>query len=416
MGADVAITGIGWITSIGCNADTVRESLLLGRSGIRPVSWFENCPVKVAGTIPEFEVSSPSWTQWRYPESYSIRRDALRSLSPHGVYAICSVLQAIAAAGIEVTELSDPHTGLFCASAGSPFLMHHHLSHMDANGGKRGQPMGVVSSICGTLNFNLGAYFKIKGSNLGFVSACASSSHAIAYAMEEIRSGRQQRMVVVGAEEINAPSIVPFSAMRALSLSDQSDASRPFDRSRDGFVGTGGAVTLILESAQLAAKRRAPVLATLVGWGQSADGHNIAISHEQGEGLSRAMQLALNDARLKPEDIGYLNAHATSTQVGDRSEACAIRQVFAAHPDIPVSSTKALTGHALSMSGALETAICCLALQESIAFPQAHLREVDPECAHLNLPQAPLPLEQPYILSNSSGFGGSNVSLILRRE
>lgn len=418
MGREIAITGLGWVTSIGCGGPAVLESLVESRSGIRPVKWFpgeSECPVRVSGTIPEFDVSSHAWPQWQFPSEYKIRRDVLRGLAPHGVYAICAVLQALQDAGLGEEEISREDTGLFCASAGSPFLAHRYLAQMEESKGKRGHPMGIVSSISGTLNFNLGAYFKIKGANLGFVSACASSSHAIAYAMEEIRSGRQRRMVVLGAEDINAASIVPFSAMRVLSLSEGSAASCPFDLRRDGFVGTGGAVALILEDAETAKDREASIYAKAVGWGQASDGYNIAISHEQGDGLARAIENALKDAELNADDIGYINAHATSTVIGDISEARAIRRVFGSEPEVPVSSTKALTGHSLSMAGALEAAICCLALKEGLVFPQAHLRDVDPECGFLNLPNKVSKLQKPFVMSNSSGFGGSNVALILGR-
>lgn len=418
MQREVAVTGLGWVTSIGCDGDTAFASLRHSRSGIRPVDWFpgaEDSPVKVAGTVPEFDVSSHAWPLWRYPERYTLRRDALRSLPPHGVYALCATLQALEDAGLAEADVSSPRTGLFCASAGSPLLMRRHLSQIDVSRGARGQPLGVVSSISGTLNFNLGAYFKIKGANMGIVSACASSSHAIAYAMEEIRSGRQERMIVVGAEEVNAETLVPFAAMRALSPSGGPDASRPFDRRRDGFVGTGGAVTLILEDTALARSRRARVRAFARGWGQASDGHSIAISREDGDGLARAMENALADAGLAPRDIACINAHATSTAVGDLSEARAVARVFAAHPDVPVSSTKALTGHALSMAGALEAALTCLCLESNFVPPQAHLTAPDPGCACLHLPAAPLPLSGEHALSNSSGFGGSNVALVFRR-
>ncbi|MCC5806225.1 MAG: beta-ketoacyl-[acyl-carrier-protein] synthase family protein [Opitutales bacterium] len=418
MQREVAVTGLGWVTSIGCDGASVLHSLRHSRSGIRPVDWFpgaEDNPVKVAGTVPEFDVSSHAWPLWKYPGQYTLRRDALRSLPPHGIYALCATLQALEDAGLAESEISSPRTGLFCASAGSPMLMRRHLSQIDASSGARGHPLGVVSSISGTLNFNLGAYFKIKGANMGVVSACASSSHAVAYAMEEIRSGRQERMIVVGAEEVNAETLVPFAAMRALSPSAGPDASCPFDRRRDGFVGTGGAVTLILESTALAHSRSARLRALARGWGQASDGHNIAISREDGDGLARAMENALADAALAPRDIAYINAHATSTPVGDLSETRALARVFADHPDVPVSSTKALTGHALSMAGALEAAVTCLCLEDSFIPPQAHLREPDPGCAKLHLPTAPLALGGEYALSNSSGFGGSNVTLVFRR-
>jgi 3-oxoacyl-[acyl-carrier-protein] synthase-1 len=418
MAHTVAITGIGWVSSIGCEEATVRESLRLGRSGIRPVEWppgVEQCPVKVVGSVPEFDVSVPQWMRWQMPARHQIRREALRAFAPQGVYACCAVYDALADAGLEEAALADPETGLFCASVGSPLMMRHYLEQMAASRGVRGHPLGVVSSIAGTLNFNLGAYFKIKGANLGFVSACASSSHALAYAMEEIRHGRQKRMVVVGAEEVTAETVVPFAAMRALSLQAGSDASRPFDRTRQGFVPSGGAAALILEEGSIARARSAKVRAFATGWGQASDGHNIAISHEEGDGLARAMKVALDDAGLAPGDIGHINAHATSTVIGDLSEARAIGRVFRAAPEVPVSSTKALTGHALSMAGALEAGLACLALEEGRAPRQWHLKDVDPGCAHLHLPAEDLPLPQPHVLTNSSGFGGSNVSLILSR-
>ncbi|MCC5838602.1 MAG: beta-ketoacyl-[acyl-carrier-protein] synthase family protein [Opitutales bacterium] len=420
MGArTVAITGIGWVSSIGCDEVTVRDSLRLGRSGIRSVKWppgAEQSPVKVAGTVPEFDVSVPQWMRWQMPARHQIRREALRAFAPQGVYACCAVFDALADAGLEEAALADPETGLFCASVGSPLMMRHYLEQMSASRGARGHPLGVVSSIAGTLNFNLGAYFKIKGANLGFVSACASSSHALAYAMEEIRHGRQKRMVVVGAEEVTAETVVPFAAMRALSVQSGCDASRPFDRSRDGFVASGGAVALILEEGSLAQARGARARAFATGWGQASDGHNVAISHEEGDGLARSMMRALDDAGLSPGDIGHINAHATSTVIGDLSEARAIGRVFHDALDVPVSSTKALTGHALSMAGALEAGLACLALEEERVPRQWHLHEVDSGCAHLHLPREDLPLQRPNILTNSSGFGGSNVTLILSRS
>lgn len=185
--------------------------------------------------------------------------------------------------------------------------------------------------------------------------------------------------------------------------------------SAKGFCSSGGSVCLILESVEAARGRDADVKALLCGWGQASDCHNVAISHAEGDGLAQAMENALRDAQDDVDQIGYIHAHATSTTVGDRSEAAAIGRVFARHSQVPVSSTKALTGHTLSMAGALEAAVSCVALREGLAFPQAHLQCVDSECEHLNLPKSAVPMSAPYVLSNSSGFGGSNVSLVLRR-
>jgi 3-oxoacyl-(acyl-carrier-protein) synthase len=334
------------------------------------------------------------------------------------VYAFCALEQALADAGLAPAAIAhEPRTGLFCASAGSAMMLHHHLGQMDAARGERGNPMGVVTSICGTLNFNLAAHYGIAGAVCGFVSACASSSHALGYACDEIRLGRLQRVLVVGAEEHNAEAILPFAAMRALSSqSDPELASCPFDIARNGFVGAGGAVVLVVEEASVAASRGARVYAELAGWGQSADGHSVAISHPEGAGLRVAMERALAAAGASPADIDYVNAHATSTPVGDRAEALALRAVFsAAGARPPVSSTKALTGHPLSMAGAMEAAFCALAMAEGFTPGNAHLRTPDPACDGLDLPRAAVGRAPRTALNNSSGFGGSNVCHVLRR-
>ncbi len=257
----------------------------------------------------------------------------------------------------------------------------------------------------------------IRGAVTGFVSACASSSHALGYALDEIRLGRQSRMLVIGAEDMTAESIVSFSSLRALSNNpDPATASRPFDARRDGFVGTGGAVALVVEEASLARRRGARIQAELVGWGQAGDGHSVAASHPEGGGLREAMRRTLADANVSAADVGYVNAHATSTPAGDRSEALALRAVFTDQGARPrVSSTKALTGHGLSLAGAMEAAFCTLALDEAFIPGAAHLTEPDPVCAGLDLPRTSLDEAPGLVLNNSSGFGGSNVCHLLRR-
>ena len=413
------ITGLGFITSIGHDRATVLSNLRELRHGFETVEFFgnPNLPMKVAGTVKGFDFPSPSWRDWRWPEQFLVDRELLRGLAPHGVYAACALQQALADAGLTPEQLGDGATGLFCASAGSPFLLGHFLDQMHATRGERGNPMGIVSSIAGTLNFNLAAHYKISGAVCGFVSACASSSHALGYAMDEIRLGRQRRMIVVGAEDMTAESIVAFSSLRALSHnSDPQTASRPFDRQRDGFVGTGGAVALIVEDAALARDRGADIYAELIGWGQAGDGYSVAISHPEGAGLREAMRRTLADARVNATDIAYVNAHATSTPAGDRSEALALHAVFTAAGAKPrISSTKALTGHGLSLAGAMEAAFCALAIDDGFIPGAAHLVEPDPVCAGLDLPRTSLDEAPRLALNNSSGFGGSNVCHLLRR-
>ncbi len=418
MTREVLITGIGFITSIGNDSATVSASLREGRHGLLPWDFCgnPNVPVKVAAPVRGFNVDSPHWRDWNWPKEHNIPRETLRGLAPHGVYAFCAMEQALADAALTPADITDGATGLFCASAGSAFVLHHNLTQARACQFERGNPMGVVTSIAGTLNFNLAAHFAITGAVTGFVSACASSSHAIGYATDEIRLGRQERMIVVGAEELNADTVLPFAPMRALSPNaDPATASRPFDMGRDGFVGTGGAVVLVLEDGGVARRRGARAYAEISGWGQASDGYSVATSHPDGAGLREAMRRALRDAQALPEAVNYVNAHATSTQIGDKAEAQALRSVFTAVGARPVvSSTKGLTGHGLSMAGAMEVGFCALALREGFMPGNAHLREVDPVCDGLNLPRKSVCTQPSLILNNSSGFGGSNVCHVLR--
>ncbi|HVU35894.1 MAG TPA: beta-ketoacyl-[acyl-carrier-protein] synthase family protein [Opitutaceae bacterium] len=414
-----AITGLGFITSIGNDCESVSRSLRGLHHGFERVEFLGNpaLPVKVAGTVKGFAFPTPNWRDWRWPGAFAVDREVIRGLAPHGVYALCALQQAIADAGLAAADLSDDGTGLFCASAGSPYLLSYYMNQMYAARGERGNPMGIVSSVAGTLNFNLAAHYRISGAVCGFVSACASSSHALGYAMDEIRLGRQRRMLVVGAEDMTAESILPFASLRALSVNpDPATASRPFDQRRDGFVGTGGAVALVVEDREEAHRRGARVYAELAGWGQAGDGYSVAASHPEGAGLRTAMRRALADAGVTPRDIGYVNAHATSTVAGDRSEAVALKAVFANGERPKVSSTKALTGHGLSLAGAMEAAFCALAIRDGFIPGAAHLEEVDPACDGLDLPRETVDQDPGIVLNNSSGFGGSNVCHVLRRS
>jgi len=415
----VVVSGVGFVTSIGNDCAAVATSLRELRSGIESHDFIPGAdlPVKVAGTIKGFDTSSIQWAGWRWPGGYAFTRDALRGMPPHGLYALCATEQAVSDARLTKADLTAEDTGLFCGSAGSPRLLRHYLNQIHDSRGARVSPMGVVSTIAGSLNFNLAAHLGIRGAVAGFVSACASTTQAIGYAFDEIALGRLRRLLVVGGEDMIMDSIFPFHGMRALSRNpDPARASRPFDRDRDGFVGTGGSVALVLEESESARARKAPIYAELAGWGQSGDGYNVANPDPEGRGLASAMARSLASAGVSPGEIDYVNAHATSTQAGDAAEALALHSVFTskgAHPC--VSSTKALTGHSLSCSGVMETAFCALALDQGFIPGAANLENPDPVCAGLNLPQKTLLSGPRVILKNSSGFGGSNVCLVLRR-
>lgn len=415
----VVATGLGFITSIGNSRTEVLESLRQLRSGIERFEGFDDplIPVSVLGTIKGFDTSSIDQEDWSFPERYRINRAFLRSLSPHVLYGFCALKDAIRDAGLEDADISDPGTGMYTASAGSTSNLVYHVNHLRQYGAERSQPKAIVASIAGTLNFNLASYFKIRGSTCGFVSACASSGHALASAYEEIVSGRQKRMVVVGAEDGNSDCILPFASMRALSLNpDPRSASRPFDRRHDGFVGTGGGVAMILESEELASERGAPVYGRFAGYGQASDGFSAVLPQPDGDGLARAMEIALQRAGLTRADIDYINAHAPSTQMGDIAEIKALRRVFHENGLRPaVSSTKALTGHALSMASILEAAISNLALKEGFVPGSANFEEPEEGAGDLNIVRETTDTPVRWLMTNSSGFGGANVSLVFEK-
>jgi 3-oxoacyl-[acyl-carrier-protein] synthase-1 len=381
-----------------------------------PMLQVDESPVKVAGTVKEFEVDSSDPEDWIYPQQYRVPRATLRSFSPHVLYSWCALQQAIEDANLSEQDIQNPESGLYTSSGGSMRTIHKHFEKMDQRGVMACNPLAIVASIAGTLTFNLVAALGVRGSSTGLVSACASSGHALGTAIDEIRLGRQKRMLVVGAEDCNFESIVPFCGMRALSLeTDPNQASRPFDVKRNGFVGTGGSVCLVLETQSEAERRGVTPYARFLGWGQGSDGHNVAISHPQGRGLQDAMTKALRDAQIRPNDIDYVNAHAPSTSIGDASEIKALKSVFPAPQQVKVSSTKALTGHGLSLSSIMEAAFCCLALKEGFLPGSANVTEPDPELEHLDLLQTSSEIQANRIMSNSSGFGGANVSVVFEK-
>ena len=412
----VAVTGVGFISCIGNGREAVVESLRELRHGIvlYPPFQRDEIPVKLAAPVPEFSANGEDPEDWTFPSQYKIRRESLRALPPHGLYAYCATVQALDDAGLNKGEISEPRTGLFAASVGSVSNIHRNLSRILQAGVQRCSPMSIISSVAGTLNFNLVSIFKIKGASAGFVSACSSSGHALGYAFEEIVHNRQERMIVVGAEDGNLESILPFASLRVLSLStDPQRSSRPFDRDRDGFVGTGGSVAMILESEELARRRGARIYAEFLGWGQASDGYHMVISHPEGNGLHQAMANALSYSGVAAGDVEYVNAHAPSTLAGDLSETRALLRTFRNGRKQPaVSSTKALTGHGLSFASILEAAITVVCIEEGMIPGSAHIERLEPEARELRILRETTEGAPKIALSNSSGFGGANVSLV----
>lgn len=414
----VVITGLGFTTSIGLNRQSVLDSLRLARSGIAVLRDLpqETGICGLAGVIEGFDFSAKKSEDWSYPSDYPIDRLHLRSMSPHVVYACHAMGQAITQAQLTPELISHSRTGAMCASGGSTSSSYANLQVMETEGVHRCYPLALPASIPGCLNSNLAAKYKLKGAVLGFASACASSAHALGYAYDQILLGRQDIQFVVGAEDCDRFSILPFSGVRALSIRNNPALTpSPFDAQRDGFVATGGATILVLESLESALKRGVPILAEVLGWGEAADGYNIMTPEPNGEGLTRAMHNALHQSGVNASEIDYINAHATGTTVGDLAEIRAIQTVFSESRIPWISSTKALTGHGLCLAGAMEAAFTVLALSEGFMPISAKIKQLDPAFIGLPILTKPVDVKPNLAMSNSSGFGGSNVSLILKK-
>ena len=414
------ITGLGFITSIGNDRAEITRSLRHGQTGVEPFPEFVQdplVPVTLVGTVKGFTFPTTDFEDWTFPGTYKLSREIIRPMAPNTLYAYFAMRQAIDDAGLTPEQVSHPDTGLLTASGGSMWMSHMNYNVQDTRGVMKMPPMGIVNGIPGSLYINLVPAFRIQGASLGFSSACASSSHALGTAVDLVRTGKQKRVFVVGAEDCNRYSILPFASVRALSLATDPEKSPcAFDRQRDGFVGTGGAAVLVVEELETARERGADrIYAEVLGWGQSSDGYNVLASIPDGSGLARAMTQAIGEAGLAPEDIEYINAHATSTPFGDASEINAIKRTFPEGRRPPVSSTKSLTGHGLSLAGAMEAGFCCVNLQEGFVPVSAHITDLDPICAGVPIITEPLDLAPTIVMNNSSGFGGTNVAVVLKK-
>ncbi|MBO5254234.1 MAG: beta-ketoacyl-[acyl-carrier-protein] synthase family protein [Opitutales bacterium] len=415
---NAVITGLGFITSIGNDYESVKDALINLKNGIvlYPPFAADNIPVKCVGTVKDFDTSSTDQEDWIYPQNYRVRRDVIRGFAPHCLYAYCAMKQAIEDANLTDEDVSNVDTGMFTASAGSTTMLYEGMKKLDASHVSRANPFGIVSYIAGTLSFNLVSAFKIKGASCGFVSACASSSHELGYAFDEIALGRHKRMFVVGGEDGDYRTLLPFAGMRALSTSDDPEtASRPFDKNRNGFVGCGGGVVMVVEEEEMAKARGAKIYARIRGWGQASDGYNVAIPHPQGDGVVNAVTRALQSANIQPQQVEYINAHATSTPIGDRAELKAIKKVFGENAKADISSTKAITGHGLSLAGVMEAAFCALAIKEGFTPASAHITELDEETQGLNILMKTKMTAPQIAVSLSSGFGGANTVIVFEK-
>ena len=410
----VVVTGLGAITPLGKTLTETWEGLVNGKSGAGPITHFDASKFKTqfACEVKNFD-----------PTQYFDRKEA-RKLDRYAQFALIAADEAIADSGMEMEKLDLNKVGvIFSSGIGGISTFQEEVENYDAERGPRFNPFFIPKMIADIASGHISMKYGFRGPNFAVVSACASSTNAIADAFNYIRLGKAHAIVTGGAEaSITSAGVGGFSSMNAISTRNDSPetASRPFSASRDGFVMGEGAACLVLEEMEHALARGAKIYCEVAGTGLSADAYHLTATHPEGLGAKLVMENALEDAQMKPEDIDYINVHGTSTPVGDISEVKAIKEVFGEHAKkLNISSTKSMTGHLLGATGALEAAACILAIKEGIVPPTINFAEgdEDPEIDYtlnytFNKAQK---REINAALSNTFGFGGHNASMIVKK-
>ena len=403
----VVITGLGIVSSIGNNAEEVARSLKAGRSGISfaPDYAEHGFRCQVHGR-PDIDVAE------------LIDKRQLRFMGDGAAYAFLAMQQAIADAGLEEGDVSNERTGLIAGSGGpsTKNMFEAHRTVIEKGSPKRMGPFMVTRCMSSTVSACLATPFKIKGLNYSITSACSTSAHCIGNGVEQIQWGKQDIVFAGGGEELDWTLSCLFDAMGAMSTkynNQPEKASRAFDADRDGFVIAGGGGMVVLEELEHARARGAKIYAEVTGYGATSDGHDMVAP--SGFGGERAMRLALSTLPAGRK-VGYINAHGTSTPVGDVSEVMAVRRVFGEGQTPPISSTKSMTGHSQGATGAQEAIYCLLMLQDDFIAPSINVETLDPELRPAEIATARVDdagLET--VMTNSFGFGGTNASLLLSR-
>ncbi len=408
----VVVTGLGALCGIGNTAVEVWEGLMAGRSGMAEIQAFDltGHPVRFAAEVKNFD-----------PHQFVEKKEA-RKMGRFIHFALAASDEAMKHSGLQVTPEVADNVGVHIGSGigGFDVIEREHTNLM--NGGPRKiSPFFIPASIVNLAAGHVSIRYGAKGPNEATATACTTSAHSIGDAFRIIQRGDANAMIAGGAEGAITPmGVGGFAAMKALSTrnDDPTHASRPFDKDRDGFVVGEGAGILILEELEFAKARGANILAEIIGYGMSADAFHMTGMAPEGEGCSRSMRHALKVAGIEPDKIDYVNAHATSTPLGDALESKAIENVFgerALNHTLLVSSTKSMTGHLLGGAGGLEAVITILAMQKQIAPPTMNLENVDPQCRLNYVANKPQSAKIDYALSNSFGFGGTNGSLVFKR-
>ena len=407
----VVVTGLGIVSPVGNDVAAAWDAILAGRSGIGPVTRVDttNFPTHFGGEIRALDL-----------EPYMSAKDA-RRMDAFMQYGVVAGMQAMRDSGLLVTAENADRIGILMGSGmgGLESIEQTYDKFLETQSPKRVSPFFIPGSIINLVGGHLSIAFKITGPNLAVATACTTSTHALGLAMRLIQYGEVDAMLAGGSEMATCVTgMSGFSQAKALSQrnDDPVGASRPWDRDRDGFVMGDGGGAMMLEEYESARSRGAKIYAELVGFGMSGDAYHVTAPPEDGEGARKAMSKALGDAALNPDQVQYLNAHATSTELGDRAETAAIRRVFGAAADsMAVSSTKSMTGHMLGAAGVAEAIFSVLALRDQVAPPTINLEHPGEGCDLDYVPKTARPMKIEHALSNSFGFGGTNGSLVFRR-
>jgi 3-oxoacyl-[acyl-carrier-protein] synthase II len=407
----VVVTGLGIVSPVGNDVASAWTSIVSGRSGIATVTRFDttNFPTHFGGEIRQLDL-----------EPYMSTKDA-RRMDAFMQYGVVAGIQAMRDSGLVVTEANSDRIGVLMGSGmgGLESIEETYDKYLETHSPKKVSPFFIPASIINLVSGHLSIAFNVTGPNLAIATACTTSTHSLGLAMRLIQYGEADAMLAGGSEMATCVTgMSGFAQAKALSQrnDDPEGASRPWDKDRDGFVMGDGAGAMMIEEYEQAKARGANIYAEIVGFGMSGDAFHVTAPPENGEGARRAMAKALVDAQLNPEQVQYINAHATSTELGDRAETTAIRRAFGAAADkLAVSSTKSMTGHLLGAAGAVEAIFSVLALRDQVAPPTINLRQPGEGCDLDYVPNTARPMSLEYALSNSFGFGGTNGSLIFRR-
>jgi len=405
----VVITGMGSVTALGSDLDTLWNNLIQGKSGVSQIESFDvsEYTTRIAASVKDFN-----------PEDYMERKDA-RKMDRFVQFAVAAASRALADSGLNIAEDTDPdRVGVMIGSGiGGLGTWEDQHSILLEKGPKRVSPFFIPMMIANMASGQVSITFGAKGPNSTAVTACATGTHSIGDSYKLIKYGDADVMICGGAEATIRPTgLAGFCSMRAMSTrnDDPTRASRPFDAERDGFVMGEGSGVLILESLEHAQKRGAKIYGEVIGYGLSGDAYHM--TEPNPEGPERCMKMAIRDADIDPSEIDYINAHGTSTPVGDKSETTAVKRALGDHAyKVAISSTKSMTGHLLGAAGGVEAVICGLTLQHGIIAPTINLEHPDPECDLDYVPNEARQADVRIAMSNSFGFGGHNATIILKK-